>query len=160
MAQAFIGLGSNLGDREANLRAAIEALPESDGIEVVAVSGFHETAPVGGPPQPDYLNAAVELRATLSPSDLLDRLLAIESRLGRVRLEHWGPRVIDLDLLLYGNRIIDLPHLKVPHPFMHQRRFVLAPLAEIAPDAVHPVLDKSIKELLGSPDLPPDRAEP
>jgi len=148
MTPVFIGLGSNLGDRTANLQAAVSELKTVEGIEVVQVSSFIETSPHGGPPQPDYLNAAVELSVTLLPGELLDALLAIETRLGRVRTERWGPRVIDLDLLLYGDHVIRRPELEVPHPRMHLREFVLRPLCEIAPDLVHPILGKDIRTML------------
>lgn len=147
---AWIGLGSNLGDRESNLRAALRRLGEAEGVRVAAVSSFVETAPVGGPEQPDYLNAAAELETTLAPRELLRLLLGVEADLGRVRKEHWGPRTIDLDLLLYGDRVIDLPDLKVPHPLMAQRRFVLEPLAEIAPGAVHPVTGQTVRQMLAA----------
>src|SRR5438046_2297954 len=137
---AFIALGANLGDREANLRRAIRELSKTPAIEVVCASKFLENPAVGGPTEsPPFLNAAVEIRTLLSPQNLLSRLLEVEHKLGRVRREKWEPRLIDLDLLLYGDQIIDTDALKVPHPLMHTRRFVLEPLAEIAPDAVHPI---------------------
>jgi 2-amino-4-hydroxy-6-hydroxymethyldihydropteridine diphosphokinase len=133
--RAFVGLGANLGDREATIRAALAALAEEDGIEVVAVSTLRETEPVGVGPQPLFLNGAAELATKLSARELLDRLLATEQRFGRVRVpgEH-GPRTLDLDLLLYGDEQIDEPGLTVPHPRLHERAFVLEPLAEIDPD--------------------------
>lgn len=145
MATAYIALGANLGDRRANIARAIEQLRATPGIDVTKVSDLIETAAVGGPPgSPPYLNGAAELKTALSPEALLACLLATEATIGRTRREKWGPRLIDLDLLLYGNQIIDTPDLKVPHPLMHTRRFVLEPLAQIAPDAVHPVLGKTI----------------
>jgi 2-amino-4-hydroxy-6-hydroxymethyldihydropteridine diphosphokinase len=133
MTRAYVGLGSNLGDREATIRAALDALAEEDGIEVVAVSSLRDTEPVGVGPQPRFLNGAAELETTLSARELLDRLLETERRLGRTRVpgEH-GPRTIDLDLLLYGDETIDEPGLTIPHPRLHERPFVLEPLAELA----------------------------
>jgi 2-amino-4-hydroxy-6-hydroxymethyldihydropteridine diphosphokinase len=130
--RAYVGLGANLGDREATIRAAVEALAAEDGIEVVAVSTLRETDPVGVGEQALFLNGAAELETTLSARELLDRLLGIEHRFGRVRTpgEH-GPRTLDLDLLLYGDEAIEEPGLSVPHPRLHERRFVLEPLAEL-----------------------------
>ena len=132
MTRAFVGLGANLGDREETIRAALDALAADDAIEVVAVSTFRETEPVGVGPQPVFLNGAAELETTLSARELLDRLLATEQRFGRVRVpgEH-GPRTLDLDLLLYGDERIDEPGLTVPHPRLYERAFVLDPLAEL-----------------------------
>ena len=134
MTRAYVALGANLGDRERTLQAAVAALGEEDGIEVVAVSTLRETEPVGVGEQPRYLNGAVALETTLTARELLERLLAVEQRFGRVRIagEH-GPRTLDLDLLLYGDEEIDEPGLTVPHPRLHERRFVLEPLAEVAP---------------------------
>ena len=139
MTRAYVGLGANLGDRERTLRAAVDALVDEDGIEVVAVSALRETDPVGVGEQPRYLNGAVALETTVSARDLLDRLLAVEQRFGRVRVpgEH-APRTLDLDLLLYGDGEIDEPGLTVPHPRLHERRFVLEPLAELDPGLVIP----------------------
>lgn len=147
---AYIALGSNLGDRHAMIRSALTSLRATPGVEVIAVSRIIETAPVGGPGQGAYLNAAAELRTTLSPRDLLNTCLSIERAHGRDRAsaQHWGPRVLDIDLLLYGGRIIDEPGLCVPHPRMLERRFVLAPLAEIAPAAMHPIEGLTIESLL------------
>jgi 2-amino-4-hydroxy-6-hydroxymethyldihydropteridine diphosphokinase len=130
---AFVGIGSNLGDREANLARAIELLSAEDGIDVVAVSQIRETEPVGPIEQGPFLNGVVQVETSLRPGELLERLLAVESRLGRVRAERWGARTIDLDLLLYGNETIDEPGLSVPHPRLHERRFVLEPLADLDP---------------------------
>ncbi len=149
MTTAYIALGSNLGDRQEHLDRALALLQEQPGVVVTQVSSYHETEPVGGPPgQEKYLNAAAELETDLDPADLLRVLLAVERQLGRVRAERDGPRTIDLDLLLYGDLVRDEPGLEIPHPRMHQRSFVLAPLAEIAPQAVHPTLRRGVAELL------------
>jgi 3-oxoacyl-[acyl-carrier protein] reductase len=150
---AFLALGSNLGDRQANLDAALARLRLQPGIEVERVSSYHETDPVGGPAgQGRYLNAAAQVRTSLEPMKLLRVLLAIETQLGRVRTERFGPRTIDLDLLLYEAQVLNLREadveLLVPHPRMHERRFVLEPLVEIAPAAVHPVVESTVKDLL------------
>ncbi len=146
---AYIGLGSNLGDRRRNLESALGALRETSGIELVAVSMLIETEPEGPPGQDRYLNGAATICTKLSPRGLLHVMLEIESAHGRERTveRRWGPRRLDLDLLMYADRIIDEPELVVPHPRMHQRTFVLAPLAQIAPDAVHPVLGVTIRAL-------------
>jgi 2-amino-4-hydroxy-6-hydroxymethyldihydropteridine diphosphokinase len=137
--RAYVGLGANLGDREGTLREAVDALAAEEGIEVVAVSTLCETAPVGVGGQPRFLNGAVALETSLGARELLDRLLAVEQRFGRVRVpdEH-GPRTLDLDLLLFGDERIDEPGLTVPHPRLHERRFVLEPLGELAPGLVVP----------------------
>jgi 2-amino-4-hydroxy-6-hydroxymethyldihydropteridine diphosphokinase len=146
---AIIGLGSNLGDRRAALDGALAALAETPGVRVRLVSSFHETEPVGGPPgQGTYLNAAAMLQTTLDPLSLLHILQAIEARFGRVRTVHWGERTLDLDLLLFDDRIIRSPELTVPHPRLAQRRFVLEPLAEVAPEAVEPASGRTVSELL------------
>ena len=132
-ATAFVGIGSNLGDRETNLRRAIELLDEEEGIEVAAVSEIRETEPVGPVAQGPFLNGAVEVETSLPPRELLERLLSVEERLGRVRVELFGPRTIDLDLLLYGRDRLDEPGLTVPHPRLHERRFALEPLSDLDP---------------------------
>ena len=139
MTRAYVGLGANLGDRERTLRAAVDALAAEEGIEVVAVSTLRDTEPVGVGDQPRFLNGVVSLETTLGARDLLDRLLEIEQRFGRIRVpgEH-APRTLDLDLLLYGDEEADEPGLRVPHPRLHERRFVLEPLAELAPGLVVP----------------------
>jgi|SRR5579884_3676229 len=148
-AVAYIALGANLGDRERNIREAVARLASSGDVEVVKISSLLENPAVGGPPDaPPFLNAAAAVRTTLSPQQLVDRLLDIERQMGRVRNVKWAPRVIDLDLLLYGDETLRTPHLTLPHPRLHERRFVLEPLAEIAPDAIHPVLKKTARELL------------
>ncbi len=135
MITAFVGIGSNLGEPERQIGSALEELAVEDGIELVAVSTLRETEPVGYADQPNFLNGAAKIETELPPGELLARLLAIESRLGRVRGEgpRFGPRTIDLDLLLYGSETIDEPGLTVPHPRLAERRFVLEPLAELAP---------------------------
>ena len=134
MTRAYVGLGANLGDREAILRAAVDALGAEEGIEIVAVSTLRDTDPVGVGEQPRFLNGVAEVDTTLAARELLDRLLAVEQRFGRVRVpgEH-GPRTLDLDLLLYDDEELDEPGLTVPHPRLHERGFVLEPLAELAP---------------------------
>jgi len=138
MTNAFIGIGSNLGDREAHLHRAVERLEAEGEIEVVAVSRLRETEPVGPVEQGPFLNGAVLVSTELTARELLERLLAIEESLGRVRRERFGPRTIDLDLLLYGDEVLDEPGLTVPHPRLHERRFALEPLSELAPALVIP----------------------
>jgi 2-amino-4-hydroxy-6-hydroxymethyldihydropteridine diphosphokinase len=131
--RAFLGLGTNLGDRLANLQLAVDLLAGTPGIRFVRSSRIYETAPVG-PPQPDFLNAVVEVDTDLEPRDLLAAGAAVERELHRVREIHWGPRTIDVDLLVFDERTIDTPDLVVPHPRMHERAFVLAPLLELEDD--------------------------
>jgi 2-amino-4-hydroxy-6-hydroxymethyldihydropteridine diphosphokinase len=136
---AYIGLGANLGDRAAMLRAALEQLAAEPGVEIVAVSSFRETDPVGIVDQPRFVNAAAAVETALSARELLDRLLGIERRLGRTQSgPRFGPRTIDLDLLLYGDDALAPPGLHVPHPRLHERLFVLEPLAELDPRLVVP----------------------
>jgi 2-amino-4-hydroxy-6-hydroxymethyldihydropteridine diphosphokinase len=131
---AYVGLGANLGAREETLRRALELLAAADGVSLLAVSELRETEPVGVVDQPPFLNGAVALETTHTPRELLDLLLTIEASLGRVREERWGPRTVDLDLLVYGDEVVDAPGLRVPHPHLHERRFALEPLAELAPE--------------------------
>ena len=135
MPLAYVGLGSNLGDREATIRAAVAALDAEEGVRVLGVSSLIETDPVGFTAQPRFLNGAVALDTALGPRDLLDLLLRIETRFGRDRgvAPPHGPRTLDLDLLLFGNSEVDEPGLRIPHPRLHERAFVLEPLAEVAP---------------------------
>lgn len=146
MAIAYIALGSNLGDKEKNLRRALLLLTQQ-GVEVVRVSSFLSTEPYGVTDQPQFLNAVACVRTSLAPLALLDVLLATELAMGRVRLRHWGERNIDLDLLLYEDMVLDTPRLRLPHPDMQNRDFVLLPLAEIAPELKHPTLQKTIWKL-------------
>ncbi len=139
MTRAYVGLGANLGDRAAMLRAALEQLAAEPGVEIVAVSGFRDTEPVGIRDQPRFLNGAAAIETSLPPRELLDRLLAVERRLGRTRHgPRFGPRTIDLDLLLYGDEQFAEPGLELPHPRLHERLFVLEPLAELDPGLVVP----------------------
>jgi len=142
----YLSLGSNLGDRAANLRTAIDSLRELG--EVVAVSSFYETEPMEVTDQPWFINCAVALKTELMPRQFLSRMLKIEKEMGRRRIRPKGPRTIDIDILLFGNSIVHTPQLDVPHPAIHQRRFVLQPLTEIAPDVRHPVLKRKVHELL------------
>jgi 2-amino-4-hydroxy-6-hydroxymethyldihydropteridine diphosphokinase len=139
---AYVGLGANLGPREINLLRAVDLLAETEGVDVRAVSQLRETEPVGVVEQPLFLNGAVALDTSLSPRELLDRLLEIERGLGRVRELRWGPRVVDLDLLVYGDRQVEEPGLRVPHPRLHERRFALEPLAELDPELDVPGLGR------------------
>ncbi len=145
---AYIGLGSNLGDREEMLRGALRELDARDDLHVLRVSQFHETEPVGGPPQGAFINSAAELATPLPAEELLALLHSVENDFDRERDVHWGPRTLDLDLLLYGGRVIDSPQLQVPHPRMHERQFVLGPLCELCPRRRHPRLGKEMRELL------------
>ncbi len=131
---AYVALGSNLGDRLANLQRAVDALGTHPRLRMVRSSRVYETEPVGGPEQPEFLNAVLEVETDLTPRGLLDACLAVEIDMGRVRTERWGPRSIDIDLLTYGTETIDQPDLVVPHPRMHERGFVLVPLSELEAD--------------------------
>ena len=141
----YLSLGSNLGDRSANLKTAIEKLSEFG--SVAAVSSFYETEPVDTGPQPWFLNCAVKLDTERMPRQLIAAILNLEQTMGRQRRQEKAPRTIDIDILLFGSSIVELPSLIIPHPRLHERRFVLEPLAEIAADARHPVFKRSIREL-------------
>ena len=149
--RAYVGVGANLGDREETIRSAVALLGTQPGIDVVAVSSLRETEPVGYVDQPAFLNGAVAIETELSPQELLGRLLAVELALGRVRGKspRFGPRAIDLDLLLYGAEVVDEPGLTVPHPRLAERRFVLEPLHELDPDLLLPD-GRAVRDLLGS----------
>lgn len=147
MQTAYIGLGSNLGNRQENLRTALTELGRMPTITVTQVSSLYETAPVGVTEQPEFLNAVAALETALPATDLLDVLLNLENKMGRVRTVRWGPRVIDLDLLLYGDAQIALPFLTVPHPRLRERAFVLVPLAEIAPQRTLPGDRRTVQEI-------------
>lgn len=146
MATVYISLGSNVGDRAANLRAATAELSRLG--QVRQTSPIYATEPVEYTKQDEFLNCVVELETRLVPQALMETILGIEQHMGRVRGADKGPRSIDLDLLLYDNQVVEAPGLKIPHPAMHRRRFVLAPLADIAPEAMHPVLKQTARELL------------
>lgn len=147
MIDAYVSIGTNLGDRDAHLALALRRLAALPDTELVAASPVYETDPVGPPPQGPYLNAAVHLRTRLSPRALLDALLAIEQEAGRVRGVRDAARTLDLDLLLYGDQVLDEPDLVVPHPRLAERPFVLEPLAALAPDRVHPTRHETIATL-------------
>lgn len=151
MATVYLGMGSNLGDRAAHLARAAELLRTAEGVTDVRMSNAYETEPVGPIEQGRYLNAAAAIETTLEPAELLALLHTIEADAGRdapADRQRWGPRELDLDILLYADQVIDEPGLSVPHPRMHERWFVLRPLAEVGPEATHPVLGKTVRELL------------
>ncbi len=147
MSTAYIGIGSNLGERQKNCEQAVEFL-QHKGITVKRRSSLYETKPWGVENQPSFLNMAIEIETDLSPGELLKLLKNIEAEIGREKSYHWGPRIIDLDILLYDDIVVNEDSLIIPHPYIHRRDFVLRPLYEIAPDIKHPVLKLSIKELL------------
>ena len=148
MTKVYAGLGSNLGNKRENILRAIDRIDAYEEICVKEKSGFYDTAPVGGPPQPDYVNCVIGLETEIEPQTLLKEFKKIEIELGRKPGVRWGPRVVDLDILLYGDRILNDRSLKIPHERMHERVFVLEPLCEISPDIKHPVSGISISELL------------
>ncbi len=150
MALAYIGMGANLDDRAAALRRATAVLDTHDRLEVKAASPVYETAPIGVTEQPMFLNAVLAVETDLDARALLECLLAVERRFGRIREQRWGPRLLDLDILLYGNAVIRRRGLQIPHPRLHERAFVLVPLCELAPRGRHPVFDKTFSELAES----------
>lgn len=160
---AFVGLGSNLGSREKNIAAALNALETTRGISVTRVSSLYETDPVGGPAdQPAFVNAVAQIETALSAPRLLAVCQKIEETLGRKRTDasgqtiRWGPRTIDLDLLIFGDEVHSTTTLTIPHPLMHERRFVMEPFVEIAPDFVHPMLNRTARQILDSLGQPAD----
>jgi len=146
--RVFIAIGSNLGDREANCRSAIEHLKGDPRVRVIKESAFYETEPWGKTEQPAFINAAVEIETDLAPKELLALLKNIEDRVGRKARERWGPREIDLDIIFYGDRVIKEEGLTIPHPEAHNRRFVIEPIAEMAPEFIHPVLEEKLYDIL------------
>lgn len=147
MSTVYIGIGSNLGDREGNCLRAVKLLSE-DGLIVRKQSSLYETEPWGLKDQPEFINMAIEAETGLEPLKLLELLKNIEKQMGRDESVRWGPRVIDLDILFYNDMVIDTPEFRIPHPLMHERDFVLKPLAEIAPEKEHPVVKKTVREML------------
>ena len=148
MPSVFIGIGSNLGDRQENCIRAVELMDRMADCRITGYSDWYLTKPVGVEGQEWYVNGVVSLTTDISPQDLLKRLLKIEANMGRIRIERWGPRSIDLDILMFGQEIIQESNLKIPHPRMHLRRFVLEPMTQLAPNLVHPELGLSMKVLL------------
>ncbi len=144
----FLGLGSNLGDKHRHLQSVTDALSQDSGIQIVAESQRHETAPYGVTDQPAFLNSVLQIRTLYTPQELLERCQDLETASGRLRLRRWGERTLDVDILLYGNRVMDTETLTVPHPELYKRRFVLLPLCELAPNLVHPQFHQSLSQLL------------
>ena len=154
--KAFLGLGSNMGDKEENIKKALEMLKDESGIDIERVAPFYRTAPVGYTEQDWFLNTVAQIQTTLKPNILLAQILGIEDFLGRKRQIHWGPRVVDLDILMYGTHVIREPGLEVPHPRMLERAFVMVPLADLAPDILFPggkTAAEIARELKGSQEI-------
>jgi len=145
---AYVGLGSNIGDKAGNIMRALEILGQFDGLKVTKISSFYETEPVGYEDQNWFVNAVAQIETIFPPEELLSMLKKTEQVIGRRETIRWGPREIDLDLLMYDQLCFDSPDLVIPHPRMHERAFVLVPLVEIVPDQVHPILKKTVTELL------------
>lgn len=143
----YLGLGSNLGNREKNIKNAISRLSSDPDLHIMKSSSLIETKPYGNIDQPDFINTVIEIDTDITAEDLLSKCLTVENELGRKRNEKWGPRTIDIDILFYGETTVNLEQLTIPHPDLHNRRFVLQSLNEICPDFVHPVINKKIKEL-------------
>jgi 2-amino-4-hydroxy-6-hydroxymethyldihydropteridine diphosphokinase len=152
----FLSLGSNLGDRVANLRAGIDALKQLNGVCVTTISPWYETEPIGEADQPVFLNLVIEIETELEPLELIEPLKGIERDMGRVPSGPWAPRPIDMDIILCGDLVMDTDRISVPHKEFRRRRFVLAPLADIAPDAIDPVTGKTIAELANGSDVEGD----
>lgn len=153
MQNVFLGLGSNIGDRKNHIRQTISKIEHCIG-EIAAQSSLYKTAAWGKTDQSYFINQVIEISTPLSPVDLLDQVLMVERQRGRIRKEKWGARSIDIDILFYGSEIIEMPRLLIPHPFIAERRFVLAPMHELAPDFLHPVFERTIRELLSNCDDP------
>ncbi|MGM0688517.1 MAG: 2-amino-4-hydroxy-6-hydroxymethyldihydropteridine diphosphokinase [Bacillota bacterium] len=150
MKKAYIALGSNLGNRLENLKRSLKLLSNEKGLYITAISDVYETKPIGGPGQGYFLNACAELRTILTPTILLQKMLDVENTMGRVRVERWGPRLIDLDLLVYNKSQINSPLLELPHPRLLLRDFVLIPLADIAPDLIIPGQENTVSEIISN----------
>ncbi len=147
--RVYLGIGSNAGNRKKNIKNALSFLTDTPELKIRKVSSLYETEPVGGPPQGKFLNGVIACITTLSPNKLIGSLKAIEKKMGRENTKvRWGPRIIDIDILLYGSRVLKTDKLTVPHPLLHLRRFVLEPLTEIAPKIKHPLLKKTALRLL------------